>query len=397
MPSTLKAWSRCARRWLAIAAFLLSAVLAWPATQAQAAGDLAPLLEKIRSTHDVPALAAIIVDGTRISALGVTGQRRMGEPTPVDLDDRWHLGAVGKPLTATLAARLVDRGIVTFDTTLEDAFGVLVPEMHAAYKSVTLSDLLAHRSGLASELTKLPIWNADLWLGAEPAHEARLRVTRALLAQSPETRPGHTFNYSDAGYIVAGVMLERMAGEPFEALLTKEVMVPLGMHKTGFGAPGEATKAQPPREPWGHHDGPGGRIPIEPDVAGDNPPAFAPAGTMHASLRDMASFLAAHLAGARGQGWLLKQESFDHLYTAPAGQEYALGWVTAINPGAGGLALSHAGTNLNWYAVAWLFPGWNIAVFVATNQGGPSGFAAIEEAVAEAVTFAKERIPGVGN
>jgi len=92
---------------------------------------------------------------------------------------------------------------------------------------------------------------------------------------------------------------------------------------------------------------------------------------------------------------LLQQSTFDRLHTPPSGQTYALGWVTAINPEAGGFALSHAGTNLNWYAVAWVFPGWMLALFVATNQGGAAGFAAIEEAVAGAVAFAKENVPGL--
>jgi len=296
----LKAGYIVARRWSLTAALLFSltaASLAGTSGHASAAADLAPMLEKVRANHGVPALAAIIVDGTRITALEVTGERRAGDTTRAEPDDRWHIGSVGKPMTATLAGRLVDQGVVSFETTLDEALGDLVPDMDPAYRAMTLADLLAHRTGLTDDVSALNIWNADLWLGDAPPHEARLNVARAALAQPPQTAPGRAFNYSDAGYIVAGVLLEQVAGIPFEELLDREVIQPLGMLKTGFGAPGDPASV---REPWGHHEGPKGRVAIEPDVAGDNPPAFAPAGTMHASLRDMESFVAAHLAGARG-------------------------------------------------------------------------------------------------
>ena len=65
------------------------------------------------------------------------------------------------------------------------------------------------------------------------------------------------------------------------------------------------------------------------------------------------------------------------------------------SPLAGGLALTHAGSNLNWYSVAWIMPALNIALFVVTNQGGQAGFRAVDEAVGVVLQYAGETIPGV--
>ena len=77
------------------------------------------------------------------------------------------------------------------------------------------------------------------------------------------------------------------------------------------------------------------------------------------------------------------------------GEDYALGWVLVASPLAGGLALTHAGSNLNWYSVAWVMPVLNIAFFVVTNQGGEAGFQAVDEAVGAIMLYAVETIPGV--
>ena len=101
------------------------------------------------------------------------------------------------------------------------------------------------------------------------------------------------------------------------------------------------------------------------------------------------------MLGARGRGWLLQPETFRVLHRPREGQDYALGWVVVASPLAGGLALTHAGSNLNWYSVAWIMPVLNIALFVVTNQGGEVGFQAVDETVGALMQYAGETIPGV--
>ena len=186
-------------------------------------------------------------------------------------------------------------------------------------------------------------------------------------------------------------MAERGAGEPWDELMLRELFEPLGMNASGFGAPGNVGKLS---QPWGHYEGRSRIVPVEPGLGGESPPALEPAGTIHASLADVGRYLSAHLLGARGRGWLLPPETFRVLHRPREGQDYALGWVVA-SPLAGGLALTHAGSNLNWYSVAWIMPVLNIALFVVTNQGGEAGFQAVDETVGALMQYAGETIPGV--
>ena len=69
--------------------------------------------------------------------------------------------------------------------------------------------------------------------------------------------------------------------------------------------------------------------------------------------------------------------------------------MVVASPLAGCLALTHAGSNLNWHSVAWVMPVLNIALFVVTNQGGEAGFRAADEAVGALMRYAGETIPGI--
>ena len=191
----------------------------------------------------------------------------------------------------------------------------------------------------------------------------RLQMVREALTLPPESMPGTRYTYSNMGFVIAGAMLERITGEEWETLMTRELFEPLGMTASGFGTPG---KNGSPDQPWGHD----GRTPIAPGPNGDNPQALGPAGTVHTTLQDWTRFVAVHLAGAQGEGGLLDADTFEKLHTPAAGFEYALGWGVGTRNWAGGRVLQHAGSNTLWYAVVWIAPERNFAIIIATNQGG---------------------------
>src|SRR5262245_4965345 len=117
------------RRFLATAASpLLAAVVSTvgPALEASATTaapiDLAPTLEQVRRRFGLPAVGAIAVSTDRVIARGVAGVRRMGEPGAVPPDAHWQLGSLSKNFTGTLAALLVERGLLSWDTTLRQIY-----------------------------------------------------------------------------------------------------------------------------------------------------------------------------------------------------------------------------------------------------------------------------------
>jgi CubicO group peptidase (beta-lactamase class C family) len=362
----------------ALAAAVLAAVLPLAPARAEPE-DLAPLLEPLRREHDLPALSGAIVRGGELVALGATGVRRRGADEPVSTRDLWHLGSCTKAATATLAARLVERGAIAWDTRVGEVFSEAGDEVHPRLRAVTLEQLLAHRGGLVGELSSLPVWS---WLRAHEggAEEERRTLVAELLSLRPEVAPGSRTLYSNAGYVVAGAMLERAGGAAYEALLRREVLGPLEMRSAGFG---------PPRgdEPWGHSERGRAIDPARPQA--DNPAALAPAGALHASLADWARFAALHLRGERGGTGYLRAESFRRLHAPVAGGEYALGWIVTERDWGGGRVLTHAGSNTLWYAVVWLAPLRDFAVLVATNQGGERAWRGVDAAAGRLIEHAR--------
>jgi CubicO group peptidase (beta-lactamase class C family) len=353
--------------------------------EAARARDVSSILDPIRQKHNLPALAAVVVEGDRIVAQGVVGVRAQGSPDLATIDDQWHIGSCTKSMTATLAALLVERGTLKWTTTLGESFPELVPSMDAAWKDVTLEQLLTNRSGAPAGLDADGLWGR-LWSFQGTPTEARLALVAGVVQHPPEAPPGSKFIYSNAGFSIAGAMEERATGRTWEDLMREMVFTPLGMSSAGFGAPGETASDGRIDQPRGHRAGP---VAVEPGPGSDNPVAIAPAGLVHLSLPDWAKYASFHIHGERGDlpadfPLRLSAESFKRLHT-PAGPDakpddgYAMGWGITRREW-GGRVLNHNGSNTMWFAVIWLAPEKNFAVLVASNIGGDEAQAGTDQA-----------------
>ncbi len=344
-------------------------------------------LETVRSQHALPALgAAVIVEG-EIVAVEAVGVRAAEREEPVTRDDLWHLGSCTKAMTATLCGVLVEEGLLRWDSTVGEVFADQIDSIHEGWRGVTLAQFLRHRSGLAEDRRPDSL-HARLWTLTGPMIDGRRLVVELAFANAPEVQPGSAMHYSNAGYIIAAAMCERVTGKAWEDLMRERVFGPLGMDSAGFGPPGEAGA---PDQPRAHRRANDSWTPVEPGPRADNPAVVGPAGTVHASLDDWAKFVRLHLAGARGEaGLLLKPETFAAMHEDADGQSYAMGWGTPARPWAGGVALSHAGSNTMWYCVVWAAPQKNFAVLIATNCAGDPAPKACDE-VAGAVIRAWQR------
>jgi len=336
--------------------------------------DLTELLEPIRAKHDVPALGGAIVKGADLVAIGASGLRARGAAPLVTVNDLWHLGSCTKAMTATLAARLVEQGKLEWSSTLGGVFADLRDEMDAQWRDVTLEMLLQQRGGAGGDpppQTWAQLWRRDK---DEPPHVARRWFVEQLLTQPPAYKPGTKFEYSNQGYTIAGAMLERATGKPWEELMRGELFAPLHMESAGFGPPGARKEIDQPRG----HSAIG---PIVPGPGADNPPAIGPAGTVHCSLADWAKFVAAHLRGENGVDSVVTAQSFRKLHACPEFQTYAMGWGRDPRKWAGGDTLHHAGSNTMWYCVVWIAPAKDCAFLATTNIGGDVAAKACDAAV----------------
>ncbi len=341
--------------------------------------NLEPPLEEVRARHGVPALAAsTIYDGSIINYAAV-GVRKLGGDVKVTAWDKFHIGSCTKAMTATLLAILIEQGKLKWSSTLAEVFPELIQEMHPGYRNVTLLHLLAHRGGVPNETWPTGMSFLDVHRLPGPPRRQRWEFVRRKLAEPPEAPPGERYIYSNAGYAILGVACEKAAGTAYEDLMREHVFRPLGMGSAGFGAMGTPGKVD---QPWQHRVENGKAIPMEPGPRTDNPPAIAPAGTVHCTIGDWAKFVQVHLRGARDQPTPLGITHWTRLHTPAFGGTYAGGWGTAHRGWGGGRVYTHAGSNNMNYAVVWMAPHRNFAVVVVTNQAGKVAPKACDDAAA---------------
>jgi CubicO group peptidase (beta-lactamase class C family) len=324
----------------------------WPTTPAPRDGDarLAEAIAGIQASEHLPALAVAVVRSTGMEAAAVVGWRKLGDPTPATLSDCWHMGSDTKAMTASLAALLVERGQVQWDTTLGD----VVPQTPSQWRSVTLNHLLTHRAGLPRN---------EEW----KMTTTRMGMLELMAKLQPATAPGAKYSYSNLGYALVGLMMERITGVTWEAFIDKELWQPLGITGAGFGGMGTTGLVD---GPWSHKLGGivAGNGPLL-----DFPPCAGPAARVHISLLDWSRFIADHLRGARGMPGLLRPESYAHLHQPVPGSNYACGWMVDQRPWAKGTVLHHDGTNKVNFSVVWVAPAIDLAILVCCNEGDAGG------------------------
>jgi len=341
-----------------VAAFALAATAA-----ATPSDELSAAIASAKSGSNVPAVGAVILRDGAVAAQAVLGVREAGSKAAVALDDVWLIGSTGKVMTVAMIARLVERGLLAWDTRLDAMLPDMVGSMRPEYRKVTLVELLSHRAGFPRDLREENTM-VKFFRDGRPSAEQRLSYVAAAPKDEPEAKAG-TFSYSNAGFIVATVIAERAAHASYEELMGAEVFKPLGMTRTGFGNTGEGQNR-------GHQHG----KPMLHMVRLDDgaPRMYAPAGFLHMSLEDWARFNLDQLAGAAGKGKLLSPASYRLMQTAQPGSPAGLDWgVQQSIAGRQGPALVHQGSDGNWLAIAVLFPKQGTGALMVANAGPDMG------------------------
>ena len=300
-------------------------------------------LEAIRKEAGIPAIGALTFDTDKVITLKITGSARSDQKIPIEQDAAWHIGSDTKAMTATLMAILVEKDLLTWETTMAEIFPKLSKKFHPEAQKITVTQLLSHTAGLP----------------ANPKGPDRLKSRENVTKIGLALKPNKGFLYSNYGYIIAGAVIEELTRTTWEKAIQKHLFKPLGIKSAGFGAP-EGKKAI-----RGHQNG----KPMPTGFLGDNPAQYGPAGGVHLSLSNWALFCQDQIKGHHGNGKLLKQATYQKLHT-PISNNYALGWGTRSQDGKI-ITLSHDGSNTLWYARATLNLSEKTGLLIAANEAGP--------------------------
>ena len=329
-------------------------------TVAQSDNGVISLIEPIRQKHGVPALGVALMTSNGVVTSAVTGTRKAGTDVAATIDDRWHLGSDTKAMTAVIMATFVERGTLTWETTLGEVFTELAAGFPSDFRAITVTQLLSHHAGLPANLA----WR-QIAQSAPALPEQRLNALKIAATTKLTSPPGTKYEYSNLGFALAGAIAERVGGKPWEELMREIVFKPLGMTNCGFGGVGTPGTID---QPWPHTAD--GKPTASNGPAVDNAAVLGPAGTVHCSIADWSKFIADQLRGARGTGALLKTDTYKALHTPRFGGNYAFGWGITSRVWAGGTVLQHSGSNTMNFCVVWVAPLRDVAVLAVTNQAG---------------------------
>lgn len=367
---------------------------AQPATRraaeaARLADTLQGLLGAGRRDSVYPGAIAVVGAADGVLATVAAGTLDWAPSAVVDARTLWDLASLTKLVAlTTVVATLVDDGTLDLDAPVQR----WVPEWTGAGKErVTLRDLLTHRSGLPA--------HRDFYLRATGLEGVRRLVLEEPLEAAPRTRTV----YSDLGAILAGLVVERATGLPFDEAVRRRVLEPAGMRETRYAPPPALWSRVAPteRDPWrGRH--------VRGEVHDEN--AFAMGGVSpHAGLFSTAEDMARFARLWMGEGTLDGRR----LFSAATARAFAtvqdsvfssraIGWDTPTGTNSAGTLLRRpayghtgfTGTSL------WIAPQADRFVLLLTNRVNPrrerTGIARVRVAVADAVFGGPEPRPSAG-
>ena len=323
----------------------------------------------------IPGAVVVVVQGRQVLLEKGYGFADVAKRAPVRPETTlFRPGSVSKLFTWTAVMQQVEAGRIDLDKDVNAYLDFKIPPYEG--KPVTMRNIMTHTAGFEESLRYLASSNSKPVLPLEK--QLPLSLPARIFA------PGTTPAYSNYATALAGYIVQRVSGEPFDHYIEEHIFKPLGMTHSSFRQPLPASLDAHMAK--GYRDVTGKPKPFE--MVGPTP-----AGSLSASGADMGKFMIAHLNDGAG---LMKPETarMMHDFKAPGVgplNSMALGfyeqWVN------GHRAIAHGGDTVWFHSYLWLFPDADIGVYVSMNSPGQAGdVGAVRSALFH--KFADRYLPG---
>ena len=304
---------------------------------------------------DIPgAVVSVVKDGQVVTTRGYgwadTGASG-GKPVAVDPQTSlFRVASISKIPTSISAMQLVEQGKVDLDA---DISAYLDFEIERRFdEPLTLRHLLTHSAGFEERWKVAPMTDLEAYVKNDPPAQVF----------APGTTPG----YSNYGMALAGYIVQRVSGQPFEAYVREHVLEPAGMTSSTYEQP-------LPKDMAGSlgpgYTSTGEEVPFE--VMGD-----FPAGSLTVSAPDFAAFMNAQLSRSPK---LLREETWEQMWSPGLGEERLGNRAKAGEMGLGYFELSRHGRRIvehsgdlpsGWHSKFELYPEEKTGIFISYNGDG---------------------------
>ncbi|MBO2032583.1 serine hydrolase [Siccationidurans ginsengisoli] len=367
---------------------LLSAALWHSAARAQTAPPAATPLDvaavdatvaRTLKAFDVPGIAvAVVKDGQVVMAKGY-GVRSLKTKEPVDANTLFGIASNTKAFTTAALGLLVEEGKLHWD----DKVTKYIPEfqMYDPYATAefTVRDLLCHRSGLG-------LGAGDLMQFPDSADFTTADVIHSLRYFKPVSSFRSKFDYDNSLYIVAGEVVARVSGQPWNTFVETRLLKPLGMSRSAT----VYARLPDPTNVIDAHGPVDGKIQV---IRRDLNTLLGPAGGIYSSVADLSKWAMMLMGGPGAPAPLLKPATLNELWTpqtilpvssAPSPYNthfaaYGLGWF--LRDVRGYKEVSHTGGEIGMVTEVKLIPELHLGIIVLTNQENGAAFTAISSTI----------------
>ncbi len=326
--------------------------------------DLDPLINEAMAEWQVPGLALCVVRDGDPDVLKVYGQRDVEAGLPVTVDTQFTICSITKSFTAAGLGMLVDKRRLDWTKPVREYLPEFRLHDPIATDRVTVQDLLCHHSGLPRH-----DW---VWMAGDLSRDEMFAALRYL---EPSRDIRTSFQYSNLGYLVAGMVAERISSQSWEDFTRDRILTPLGMTHVGFSAE-DLERAEDSAWPYVMADD-------EPGVFERRRAKLWPirntaAGGINAAISDMVHYLRFHLSGGSYDDvQLLAKPTLQAMQTPRVHAsrsefeeigDYLYGLGLASHHYRGDRVVGHSGGWVGWGTLMTMLPERGAGVVILTNR-----------------------------
>jgi CubicO group peptidase (beta-lactamase class C family) len=296
----------------------------------------------------IPGLALVVIKNGEIIKMNGYGVANLEHDVPVTPDTVFELASVTKPFTATAIMRLVEQGQVK----THDLITKYLPRSPRRWRGITIHHLLTHTAGIVGHLDDGFFSYLD-----EKTDITTAEDFRAVTKDPISFTPGERYQYSDAGYFLLGMIIEKASRQRYQDFMAKQFFQPLGMTSTSILDQWAIVK----HRAAGYTIRDGQIINIRHIWQEELPSYWGVLST----VRDLAKW-----DQALASGKVVKESTLNEMWTPVRfnnGQSYPYGYGWEVERMAGRRMITHQGLSGTEYTI---LPDDKLTIIILTNLGG---------------------------
>jgi CubicO group peptidase (beta-lactamase class C family) len=303
------------------------------------------------SAPGMPGASVVVIRNGDVVLGAAYGLSDVEGAAPATTATHYRLASLTKQFTAMAILLLVKDGVLTLDTPAR----TILPELPAYASGVTLRNLLTHTSGL---------WDYEDFVPDTQSYQVKDRDALSLVAARAESlyfAPGSKWRYSNTGYALLALMVERVSRTSFPDFLRERIFAPLGMRSTVAHEDGKDTVAH---RAWGYTLR--GDSVVRTDQSSTS--AVLGDGGIYSSVDELVKWDAALTSGALVGDSLWREATTPAVLTSGAATTYGFGWF--VDAYQGRARLHHHGESRGFTNAISRYPDEGLTIIVLTNRTG---------------------------